>query len=690
MLQFVIVGLVLGSIYALAASGLVITYVSTGVLNFAFGAFAYLIARTYYWMHVEKGWGGTGWWGSIFTGGLCIFVLSPLLGLVLYLGVFRFLRLSSQLIKVVVTIGFFVAIPQISNMIFGTVEIFFTPGIAPEPVSTYPFLGTVISLNQILTYAGLLAIVVFGALVLRFTDAGLAVRAMVDSEAMTSLSGSNPSRTAAGVWMVAMFLAGLSGILAAPVIGLDAGKFTLLTAAAFAAVIAARLRNLPVAVIVALMMGVAGSLVQYYLPTDSQFTAAVIPSIPFIFVVISLIVNIARTGTVNEEEGVGGALDRAITPHGGSRLAASVDVENPYPKLNFWFPVAIFAIVCLIGAILKPFWLSQLGIAATLAIVFLSFTLVTGEGGMLWLCQVAFAGIGALFTAYFVDVWDFPLLLAILTAALAAAALGVVIGLLTIRLGNLYIALVTLTFSLLMERLVFTLDAFSQNGVGRAIARPDFAVDDRAFLYFTLGVFAVFAILIVNLRRSTTGLALNAVRWSETASRTMGLSVLQMKLLVSGLAAFVAGVGGGLFAIQQKQAVPASYVTLLGLGWLAVLVTFGVRSNIAALLAAIGFTITPALLQSYTTPTWAQLPVLLFGVGAILLAKNPEGTIHMQAMQFQNFLRRFGGARAVPAATAYAGRHDPRLAQPDGGGDTAAQAQEPDVGPDQPAQVTRP
>ena len=80
---------------------------------------------------------------------------------------------------------------------------------------------------------------------------------------------------------------------------------------------------------------------------------------------------------------------------------------------------------------------------------------------------------------------------------------------------------------------------------------------DRAFLYFSLAIFAIFAILIVNLRRSTTGLALNAVRWSETASRTMGLSVLQMKLLVSGLAAFVAGVGGGVYATQQKAAVPS-------------------------------------------------------------------------------------------------------------------------------------
>ena len=113
-----------------------------------------------------------------------------------------------------------------------------------------------------------------------------------------------------------------------------------------------------------------------------------------------------------------------------------------------------------------------------------------------------------------------------------------------------------------------------------------------------LAVFAIIAILIVNLRRSTTGLALNAVRWSENASRTMGLSVIQMKMLVSGLAAFVAGVGGGLYAVAYKQAIPLDYATLLGLVWLAVLVTFGVRSNIAALLAGLVFAFSPAFVQT--------------------------------------------------------------------------------------------
>ena len=408
MLQFIVVGLVLGSIYALAASGLVITYVSTGVLNFAFGALAFFIARTYYYLNTEHQ------WGILASAAMCLLVLAPAMGLFLYLAIFRFLRLSSQLIKVVVTIGVSVVIPALAAMIFGNEEIFQAPGLASQPVSVYHVFGTAVTLDQVIAYVCVLAIVIIGALILRFTEAGLSVRAMVDSEAMTSLSGSNPSRIAAGVWVVSTFLAGLAGILAAPVIGLDSGKFTLLIAAAFAAVIAARLRSLPVAVIVALLMGIAGSLVQYYLPPDSDVTANIIPSIPFAFVVISLVVNIIRSGRVNEEEGVGGALDRAITPNGGARLAASTDSENLYPKLNFFFPIVLFAGICLLPLIFKPYWLGLMATGVCLAIIFISYTLVTGEGGMLWLCQITFAGVGALATGQLATEHGWPVLAAVI------------------------------------------------------------------------------------------------------------------------------------------------------------------------------------------------------------------------------------------------------------------------------------
>ena len=109
MLQFIVVGLVFGSIYALAASGLVITYVSTGVLNFAFGAFAFFIARFYYFLHVEKE------WGILASVAVSLLVLAPFMGIFFYMAIFRFLRLSSQLIKVVVTIGLSVVIPVLAD-----------------------------------------------------------------------------------------------------------------------------------------------------------------------------------------------------------------------------------------------------------------------------------------------------------------------------------------------------------------------------------------------------------------------------------------------------------------------------------------------------------------------------------------------------------------------------------------------
>lgn len=662
MVQYVIAGLVLGGIYALAAGGLVITYVSSGILNFAFGALAFLIARIYYWLHVEQG------WEILPAAVLSILVLAPALGLFLYAALFRLVRLAPSLIKVVVTIGLSVTIPPLSNIIFGETEIIRAPGLAPEPVRVYRVFDTPVTMDQLITYACVVAILVGGFLILRYTDAGLRVRALVDSEAMTSLSGANPSVVSMGVWMVSTFLAGLAGVLAAPVIGLNAGDYTLLIAAAFAAVIAGKLRSLPIAIGVALLMGITGSLVQYFMPETSELTAAIIPSIPFGFIVVFLVYHMLRSGKVSETEGVGGALDRAITPHSESKLATSADersLDNPFPRVRLLGPVAVFGLIALLPLILSDYWLGLMGGAAALAIALLSLTLVIGEGGMLWLSEITFAGVGALATAQLATVHGWPLLPAVLIAGLIAGAMGVVVGIATIRLGDLYVALVTLTFGLLMERLVFTRNTFYQFGIGVAVDRPGFAVDDLAFTYLALGVFALFALLIVNLRRSTTGLALSAVRWSETASRTLGVSVVQMKVLAAALAAFIAGIGGAFIAMHAGQAQPDSYSVLLGMVWLAVVVTFAVRSNLAALLAAMAFTFFPALFLTYLTPTWSRLPPALFGLGAIAVAQNPDGTVTMYARAFQRLLVRIGRRRFLADQAPVAGELEPQPASAD-------------------------
>jgi branched-chain amino acid transport system permease protein len=651
-LQYVIAGLVLGGIYAIAASGLVVTYQSSGILNFAFGSIAYFIARFYYYLNTQHH------WAIAPAGILSILVMGPLLGVFLYFALFQFLRLSTTLVKIVATLGLSVVFPPLATILFGNVTIIKAPGLAPQPVKVFKVDGVPVTMDQIIVYISVIVIVVAGALILRYTDVGLRVRAMVDSPAMTSLSGANPVSVSVGVWAVSVTLAGLTGVLAAPIIGLDPGTDTLLMAAAFAAVIAAQLRSLPIAVLVGLLMGIATDLVIKYLPPASSLTTAVIPSIPFVVTAVFLVYQLIRQGSISETSGVGGALDRAIAVNGD--VLAEDPSKETSKALGYAPSIVGVIIVALLPLILHPFWVTQLALGVAYSVVLISYSLVIGEGGMVWLCMVTFAGVGAMTAAQLATTHGWPVLLAVLVGGLFALPIGAAIGLLTIRLGDLYVALVTLTFGLLMDNLVFSRDLFLHQGLGVTLNPPKFIHTSKAFTYFALVVFCIIAVFIVNLRRSSTGMALTGVRTSEPAAKTLGVSVLQMKVIIASLGAFVAGIGGSLLAMQQQAtALPANFATLLGVVWLAVLVTQGIRSNMAALIAGISFTVVPALVQTYLHgPNWGNIPPILFGLGAIALARNPDGLLVMQARQVRSLIGRIGKSRPdteTPTDTTQAG-----------------------------------
>ena len=241
-LQFIIVGLVLGSIYALAASGLVITYVSTGVLNFAFGSLAYFIARTYYYLHIEKD------WGILARPRRCASsCVAPLHGPVPLhrrsSGSCGCRRSSSRSSSPSASRWRSRRSPTSSS---ATVEIFLAPGLAPAAGRRLhgvrhrgdPRPGDHLRVRARHRRARRADPALHRSRPQRAGDG----RLRGDDVAV----GQQPvraSRPACG-WSRRSW-PGSSGILAAPVIGLDAGKFTLLIAAAFAAVIAARLRSLP-------------------------------------------------------------------------------------------------------------------------------------------------------------------------------------------------------------------------------------------------------------------------------------------------------------------------------------------------------------------------------------------------------------------------------------------------------------
>ena len=440
MSQYVLAGLALGAIYAIASASLVVTYVSAGVLNFAFGSMAFVVARFYYWLNSQHG------WGTDTAGAFSLLVFAPLLGIVLYAALFRFLRDKTTLTKLVATIGVSVALPPLADMAFGSQSITSAPGLAALTDRPHHVLGTPITTDQILTYAFLVLVVVSGTAVLRWTTAGLRVQAVVDSEAMASLSGINPARVALGVWATSGALAGLAGILVAPTNGLDTTGMTTLMAAAFAVLVAARLRSLPGAVGIALLMGVVTDVVQKYLPANSSFTAALIPSIPFAFMLVSLLVYATRAGSLRDDVGTAGPLDAAVRP-ANQRDDSVADIAHRLVSVNTVLTVLPLIAVLVLPLLLRSsaYWLGIVALGACYAVAFLTFTLVTGEGGMLWLSQITFCGVGAIGAAQFVTSWHVPVLLAIVLAGVVAATVGAIIGLLTIRLGDLYVALATLS-----------------------------------------------------------------------------------------------------------------------------------------------------------------------------------------------------------------------------------------------------
>jgi len=638
MLSYIFIGLALGSIYAMAAASLVVTYESAGILNFAFGSMAFFVAKFFYWSNATHG------WNLAVAGVVSLLVVAPLVGVVLYLAVFRFLRTRTTLIKIVASIGVSVALPALAIILFGNATITQAAGLAPRPVKFWQVFGATVDMNQLIIYGFLVVVVGAGTAVLRFTDIGLKVRAMVNSEALTSLSGTNPNRVALGVWAVSGLLAGSTGILAGPTIGVTVDSMTLLMASAFAAVVAARLRHLGIAVGVALLMGLVTDVSQYWLPANSTTTTNIVQSIPFVFILVFLLFYLVRGGTLGQETAGGGALDSAIRAEGGERMAASAARLGALARSVRWYsPRSVSGVLPLVVIVLLPamfsgYWLGLVARGLALAIVLLSFSLVTGDGGMLWLCQITFAGGGALIAAELSSKQGVNPLVAALIGALAMAPIGVLIGALTIRLGELYVALVTLSFGLLVDTVVFSSSQFNPGLGGVDMARPVFAGDDRSFAYFALAVFLIIGVVIVNLRRSTTGLAISAIRWSEPAAKTLGLKIVRIKSVLSGAAAFVAGLGGAILAMYDLNTDTLTYGTFGGLVWLAVLVTVGVRSLTAALIAGLSFMLLPAVFSTYLPTSWLQVPSLLFGLGAIGLAVHPEGVVAMYARYFQNLI----------------------------------------------------
>jgi branched-chain amino acid transport system permease protein len=676
LLRALIQGTPAGTVYALLALGLVLTYKTSGVFNLALGAQAYVSAALYYQAHVT--WG----WPIVPALAVSVFVLAPALGFLLERLVFRHLRTASAVAKLVVTIGLAVALPALFDLVFGFESIAGnTPvGIVPGGNTVFydPFGVYALSRNELTAVVVAAAAMAALAALFRYTTIGLQMRAVVESPRMTELNGIRSDRVSSFSWAVSSLFAGLAGVLIAPRFNtLAAPSFFDLVVVAIAAAAIGMLVSLPRTLAGGLGLGLLIAVVQTFLPRweDSvpwlqTVRENLTPAMPFVvlFAVLVLWPAIRRSRAASDPlAGVDPPppAPAALTRSRGLTIATRV------------FGVVFFAVAGLVVFTrADASWMFLVTQAVILSLIFLSITVITGLAGEISLCQGTFAAIGAFASFQLVDHAGVSVLVAAVVGAVIAAAVGALLSLPVLRLGGIWLSIATLAFAYFFDSVMVK---FSWVGGGdsslvqgtrlpRPTVGPFNMNDDRSFLVLAIVLLLLVSLAVVRVREGTVGQTLRALRGSGLGAQSIGISPARARVTAFAISAFIAGLGGALLAIHQQNVnYPSNFSPFASLFWLVLVVSLGSRTVEGAMQAGAAFGLFDAVLLKGAflgwllrsperipgvfpmSPTWTYV---LFGLGALQFARHPEGLVENGKRRSTEAVERWWAARRGGAAPA--------------------------------------
>jgi branched-subunit amino acid ABC-type transport system permease component len=629
-LNYAIAGVPYGCEYALMAVGLVITYRATGVFNLAFGAQAFVAAFAYDLLNQYQHWPQ---WAAFV---IAVLVISPALGLAMDRFLFRHIPTASTTVKLISSLGLLIAIPELIPIIFGSGTrnhigfLWLNPAVVYFHISSSPVNGQDIS-TAVITLAVVLGLIAM----FRWSPIGLDMRAVVESRRLSQLHGLNAPRVAAGAWAFSSAIAGLSGILLLPAQNtLDPTaplQFTTLLVAGMTAAALASMRSVPIAALGGVGVGVVESLLHNYLSPGSVLGNGIVPSFPFILLVLVLLAN-RNLRTLDESSDPLANVDPPPPPP-----AVSIRDRRLDAPMKWGFRVLIIAFLGSCLTWVPGNWVFPLQQGLIFSVIFLSVTLITGMSGQVSLCQATFAGIGAFTAGQLAAHHGFPVLLGALLGGAIAAVLGTAVSLLVSRVSGLLLTLVTLSFALFCDNVAFQFSWTSGGLQGLSVPRPQIGSinfsNDRAFLILA---FVVLLICIAGVRfvqRGTTGRYLTAMRGSSTAAASLGINLTRAKVTVFALSAGLAGLGGVLYGSSQGSIGPNDFNYVYSLVFVVVVITTGSRTVEGAVQAGMAYTIIAQIL-TYLPQRIAGIEFVLFAFGALTYAAHPEGIVEYQKSQW--------------------------------------------------------
>jgi branched-chain amino acid transport system permease protein len=656
-------GLVIGAVFAVLGSSITLTYSVTGILNLGIGAMAYVAADLFYTLVSVDG------WSSWLAGLVVVLGLGPVMGFVLWAVVFRRLERSNLVVQMVASIGLSVALPALMETLVPHLQVGQAPGILASGLRSFKIGPVSTTGDQLAVIVGCVVSVGALALVLGRTRFGLFSRAVVDRPVLAQARGVSPNTVGAASWILASTLVAFGAVLLDPLENLDPGVYTTLTIAALSVALVGRFRYLLGTVAGGLALGVVESIVTGEAPSGSELLTSLGPAMPFFLLTILLLLGRSPATTRRDAVEAAAPARRPADDHfQGAPGQARRLLGQPWAK-----PVmagAGLAVVTLVGMFaFSGYWTGLIAIGAAFAVLFLSFSVATGEAGVLCLGQAAMAGVGAFVAAKAAGPHT-PVLVTLLVGIAAAMAVSLVIGLIGSRLDQVGFALVTLAFAIFCDQFAFSF-SWLVPVAGATFAPFQFfgLSQPRSQILLGLICFALLAALFAWLRRGRLGRTFASIRNNPVRSQSLGVNVRMVRTLAFVASGGVAGLGGVLLGIAQGNMSPTDVVTATGLVWLAVVVTTGVRGSTGSLLAGLAYGIIPGVFALYVThPGWGSIPTILFGLGAVALATEPRGVLALHASQFAGFqrrLRRPGDRTLSGPASAGAMNADVPAAEPD-------------------------
>ncbi len=316
-----------------------------------------------------------------------------------------------------------------------------------------------------------------------------------------------------------------------------------------------------------------------------------------------------------------------------------------YPLPVARWAVAFIALVFVVAPFsLHEFYISIINLSLVATVGALGLNILTGYTGQISIGHAAFMSVGAYTAANLAVRLDLPFWITLPAGGLMAAAIGAIVGIPSLRIKGLYLAIATLAGQLIIEWIINHV-TFISGGVQASIevARPklgSIVLSIKQDMYYFLLVFVVLAIVgTMNLIRTRIGRAFIAIRDQDIAAEIIGINIFRYKLAAFAISSFYAGVTGVLYTYYLGIANYEQFTIITSIDYLAMIIIGGLGSILGSILGAIFVTLLPIAIRLFME-TWGTvlfadadinnlIPNLrLIGFGGLIilfLVLEPEG-----------------------------------------------------------------